>query len=384
MRIAFVSTMHSGSWGGSEELWSQAAVRLKGEGHDVFASVISWIRDLSPVMVLAEKGIQVETHWQELGWTRRIWQKYRYGAPKYYHRLKQFNPDLVIISQGHNGGGFGWARMAREMSRPYVLIAQCNSEHWWFGEQLPEALQSYTAASKIYCVSQRNLELLRLQLGDCLPNAEVIWNPFSIPDGPVPEWPSENSVCRMACPARLYPLAKGQDILLQVLALPQWRERRVELNFFGAGPDELSLQRMVKMLFLDNVNFCGVVSDIRDIWTKNHILVMPSRLEGLPISLVDAMWCKRPAVVTDVGDNGILCVDGESGFVADAPTVASFARALERAWTSRSGWQHMGESARLRVETLMPRDAIGLFCEKVLRLSADGTATRYKQRVGHE
>lgn len=369
MKVAFISTMHSGSWGGSEELWSQAAIKLKQDGHEVFASVISWIRDCPQVVRLVEQGIQVETHWLDLGWARSTWQAFKYGGPKYYHRLRKFNPDLVVISQGHNAGGFGWAKVAQEMSKPYVLIVQCNSEHWWFGEHLNEALESYKTSRKIYCVSHRNLDLLRLQLGEPLGNAEVIWNPISIPAGFVPPWPDSSATWRMACPARLFPLAKGQDVLLQILARPEWRARGIELNLFGAGPDELSLRRVVEMLQLKNVNFCGFVSDIRTIWAKNHLLVMPSRLEGLPISLVDAMWCKRPAVVTDVGDNGVLCLDDQTGFVADAPTVGSFSTALERAWNRREEWPQMGESARRRVEALMPSDVVGEFCERLFALS---------------
>ena len=36
---------------------------------------------------------------------------------------------------------------------------------------------------------------------------------------------------------------------------------------------------------------------------RNHLLVLPSRAEGTPIALVEAMICARPAVVTDVGGN---------------------------------------------------------------------------------
>ena len=39
MRFAFISTMHDWPWGGSEELWSQTAIRLKQSRHQVYASV---------------------------------------------------------------------------------------------------------------------------------------------------------------------------------------------------------------------------------------------------------------------------------------------------------------------------------------------------------
>ena len=371
MRIAFVSTMHSGSWGGSEELWSQAALKLRREGHQVFASIVSWIRDCDQVVELAKNGIQVETHSPHLGLARSTWQNFKYGGPKYYHRLKQFDPDLIVISQGHNSGGFDWAKVAREISKPYVVIVQCNGDQWWFGDQLNDAVETYTRAQKVLCVSHRNLDLLRIQLGEPLLNAEVIWNPFSVLPNPIPAWPEETGVWRMVCPARLFPPAKGQDLLLQILALPQWRSRSVELNLFGTGPDELALRRMVTMLKLQNVHFRGYASNVLDIWKQNHMLVLPSRYEGVPIVMVDAMWCARPAVVTDVGDNASLCVEGETGFVASAPTVSSFSEAMERAWQRREDWQQFGLAARTRAEELIPSDPISVYCDTLRNCVAE-------------
>jgi glycosyltransferase involved in cell wall biosynthesis len=363
MKIAFISTISS--WGGSEELWGQSALKLKGNGHQVFASVISWIRSCDQVVNLANCGIQVETHSPHLGFARRALQNFKYGGPKHYHRLKSFDPDLIVISQGHNSGGFGWAKFAREISKPYAMIMQCNGDQWWFGEQLGAAIDSYTNAKRVFCASHNNLDLLRLQIGDPLPNAEVIWNPFSVsPDIDSP-WPAESGTWRMVCPARLFPPAKGQELLLQTLALPEWRGRPIQLNFFGSGPDELALRRLAAMLDLENVEFRGFSSDLSEIWKENHLLVLPSRFEGLPIVLMDAMWCRRPAVVTDVGDSARMCIDGETGFVASSPTLGSVSNALERAWQRRNEWQQMGLAARKRAEDLIPRDPVSVFCDRL-------------------
>ena len=57
----------------------------------------------------------------------------------------------------------------------------------------------------------------------------------------------------------------------------------------------------------DRVTFHGHVNDIReDIWAKNHILVMPSYYEGMPIALVEAMLSGRTAIVTDF-QGGFMC-----------------------------------------------------------------------------
>jgi glycosyltransferase involved in cell wall biosynthesis len=245
-----------------------------------------------------------------------------------------------------------------------------HSELWWFQEQVGEAAASYTAARRVFCVSRSNLDLLRLQVGEPLLNGEVVCNPYNVSPERPPAWPDESGGWRLACVARIDPAAKGQDLLLQILAQPEWRDRPVELNFFGAGPDELALRRMAGMLHLTNVHFRGHVADIRAIWEQNHLLVLPSRYEGLPLALVEAMWCGRPAVVTDVAGNAELCVDDETGFVAPAATLSSATHTLQRAWDRRKEWLRMGQAARARVENQIPKDPVTLFCERLKACAA--------------
>jgi glycosyltransferase involved in cell wall biosynthesis len=367
MRFAFVSTMADWAWGGSEELWSQTAVQLKRAGHDVQASVAYRPRLSDKITLLAKQGIRLEIYpSHRIGMSRRIWNKLTLKYRRSYGRLKRFKPDLVIISQGHNSGGLNWAKICREASIPYALIVHCNSEHWWFGDRdVEEAAASYKSAQKVFCVSRSNLNLLRMQLGDPMQNGEIVWNPYKVSAESIPAWPVENGRWRLACVARLDPAAKGQELLLQVLARPEWRARPIELNVFGEGPHEFALRRLAGMLQLNDVHFHGQVSDIKAIWEQNHLLVLPSRYEGLPLVLVEAMWCGRPAVVTDVAGNTEVCVDNETGFVAAAPTVALLADALQRAWDRREDWQRMGQAARARAESQIPRDPIAVFADRL-------------------
>jgi glycosyltransferase involved in cell wall biosynthesis len=357
--------MADSPWGGSEELWSRTAVQLKSAGHDIQALVVYRPRLSDKVALLARQGIRLGTHPSDkVGVRRRIWNELTLRYRRSYDRVKRFKPDLVVISQGYNSGGLDWARICRDAAIPYVLIVHCNSEHWWFTNRaVEEAAAAYAAARKVFCVSRSNLNLLRMQLGDPLLNGEVVWNPYNVSPENIPAWPIENGLWRLACVARLDPAAKGQELLLEIFARPEWRSRPVELNLFGEGVHELALRRLAGMLQLDQVHFRGYVPDIKAIWEHNHLLVLPSRYEGLPLALVEAMWCGRPAVVTDVAGNAEVCADNETGFVAPAPTVSLLADTLERAWGRREDWQRMGQVARARAESQIPRDPISVFSE---------------------
>jgi glycosyltransferase involved in cell wall biosynthesis len=198
----------------------------------------------------------------------------------------------------------------------------------------------------------------------------VVWNPYNVSPESVLDWPDESRVWRLACVARLDLATKGQDLLVQILARPEWRERPVELNLFGVGPYEQSLRRLCGMLELNNVHFRGYVSDVRAIWEHNHLLVQPSRYEGVPMTVMEAMWCGRAAVVTNVGRMPELCVDGETGFVAQSATLPSLSEALQRAWDARAKWSLLGEAARARAEERIPKDPTALFCERLNNCAA--------------
>jgi glycosyltransferase involved in cell wall biosynthesis len=226
--------------------------------------------------------------------------------------------------------------------------------------------KSFSAARKLFFVSRQNLELLERQIGESLPKALVVRNPYNISPDQVFHWPSETGIWRFACVARLDPVAKGQDLLFQVLAGRRWRERAIEVNLYGTGPYELSLRRLAERLQLKMVHFRGHVHDIKAIWKHNHMLLLPSRYEGLPLALVEAMWCGRPSVVTDVAGNTELCADGEIGFVATAPTAGLFEQAMENAWERRMEWRNIGMAARSRAEQIIPKDPVEDFCKQLI------------------
>ena len=369
------------SWGGSEELWSRAALRLREDSHEVAASVEFWPHLSTHITDLAQHGIHL---WVRSGVPPRlpvrVWRRMMRRGSKDQEWLRRQNPDLVIISQGGSSDGLPWMKFCLKAGLPFIAIVQSNSEYWWLGDLGAELTEAYRAARKVFCVCRHNLELLERQIGEPLPNGVVVWNPYNVSRNHPPAWPPKSDLWKMACVARLEPAAKGQDLLFDVLARPQWRNRPAEVSLYGAGPSEYSLTQLVQRLRLNNVHFRGHISDVKAIWEENQILLLPSRLEGLPLALVEAMFCGRPAVVTDVGGNAELCVDGETGFVAAAPAVSALEQTLERAWNHRHDWLRMGIAARMRAERLIPNDPIGDFCREVLKCASQRSSDRESTR----
>lgn len=383
MRFVFISTMAGYPWGGSEELWSQTALWLRNEGHDVSASV-PWWPQLSPkVTALAEQGIELFIQPPaQASLPFRVWRKIKRSLGRNqseFQWLVKQKPDLVCVSNGNYGDGLNFLEACLKNELPYVSVIQANAEFIWPTDGTAERLiKVYRGARRAFFVSHRNRTLLETQLGIPLNNAEVVRNPFNVRwDAAVP-WPDERNGWKIACVARLEPPAKGQDMLLQVLASDAWRDRPVTFSFFGTGPMEQSLRRLVTKMGLDGrVRFAGHTSDIEQLWASHHALVLPSRYEGLPLVLVEAMLCGRPVIVTDVAGNAELVEDGISGFVAAAPTVQHLAEAMERAWERRAGWKEMGLAGRAFAQANIPKDPAAVFARSLLPLAQkDAVSTR--------
>jgi glycosyltransferase involved in cell wall biosynthesis len=373
MRFVFISTMNGQPWGGSEELWSQAALRLHSEGHHVAAAVPWWPETAKPVCHLFEQGIEVFIQARPFTpFPQRAWRKLkskilgRKSDPDADWLVAQ-KPDLVCVSSGGTLDGLHFLEICSKFGLPYVSVSQANAEHFWPADEIGERLRRvYHKALRTYFVSNRNRTLLETQLGDALTNAEIVRNPFKVSWGSFSPWPDAGTEWKLACVARLDPGAKGQDLLFQVLASDPWKVRPVSLSLVGSGPMERNLRRLVTQLELDQkVTFVGHVSDIAQVWAEHHALVLASRFEGLPLAVVEAMLCRRPVIVTDVAGNTELIENEVSGFIAAAPTASFVARAMESAWQRRSDWQEMGRAARQRAEGLLPRDPIGRFCDQL-------------------
>jgi glycosyltransferase involved in cell wall biosynthesis len=287
--------------------------------------------------------------------------------------LRKSTPDLVVISQGGPWDGIPWMLACHELGLGYCTVLQANSEMLWpLDEDIERTRRALRGARRVFLVSRSNRALLERQCGLRFDNAEVIANPWKVGLGAEIAWPGDDGDTQLACVARLDPRAKGQDVLLEVLSQPRWRQRPIRLNLYGTGPCEQSLKSLAALFGLEKLHFHGQVSDVQSIWTTNHALVLPSRLEGSPLAIIEAMLCGRPVIATAVAGNAELVRDGVNGFLAAAPTPVLLDEAMERAWSHRREWRGIGCKARSDVMKALPADPIGEFAQKLLGL-ASGT-----------
>lgn len=100
---------------------------------------------------------------------------------------------------------------------------------------------------------------------------------------------------------RLVP-EKDVATLLRACALVRQQGAEVCLLIAGAGPLRATLEHQAAELGLaDLVTFIGEVADVRPCLHHAHAFVLPSRSEGLPLSMLEAMACGIAIVASAVG-----------------------------------------------------------------------------------
>lgn len=130
---------------------------------------------------------------------------------------------------------------------------------------------------------------------------------------------------------------KGIDLLLdalQRLENDDW-SRISEVRIYGGGPLEQQVHDAVARLRSQErpVSAGGYLdsSAAADLITWSDYLLLPSRIESIPVIFSDAAQLRRPIVATPVGDLPELFRREEFGVLADAPGVDAYADALRRA-----------------------------------------------------
>lgn len=89
--------------------------------------------------------------------------------------------------------------------------------------------------------------------------------------------------------------------------------------------------------------------EVRDLYQLADIFALPSYQEGVSSALIEAMACGLPAVVSAVGGNPEVVVDGECGYLHPPGDVAALRDRLMRLVTSADVRIAMGRKARERV-----------------------------------
>lgn len=264
--------------------------------------------------------------------------------------LRARRPDLV-----HSWGQTPnlWAPAAVVLARvPHLVATDRALDPWkgWFRSgadallgRLADAVVG-NAQAVVEAAAARGVPRAKLRV---IPNAVRIPSAIGAP--------GEKALILL--PARLDPV-KGHDLVVE--ALPEIVRSVPESRVVFAGPAVRDVEvvfarrlreRLAELGLTDRVEFMGGVTETSKLLAKASVMVLASRSEGSPNSLLEAMAAGTPIVATAVGGVPEVFEDQRTGLLVPPDDVPALAHAITLALTHSEAARERARRARADMES---------------------------------
>ncbi|SNS20549.1 Glycosyltransferase involved in cell wall bisynthesis [Geodermatophilus saharensis] len=319
MRVSFVAD--SDGWGGAE-VWLTHHLRRAADA------------GATASLVCAEP---VASGFAHLDVDRTVVPLTRHtaAAPRTRAALAAQRPDVVVVNLVDPASNAAAVAAAQEVAPTAGVLHLVGDTR--AGEERAALTGLYRRMAAVVSPSEDGRVQVVADLGVDPARVHVVPNGVDVP--PDPAGPAGRPVPRIGAFGRLT-AQKGFDVLLAAL-------RRLDVPFDavvgGAGRDGEALRAAAAGL---PVTFPGWVSDARGFLAGLDLFVLSSRVEALPLALLEAMAEGLPCVATDVGD--VRRAVGEDAVVVPVEDAGALAAALRGLLTDPARRAALGVRARVR------------------------------------
>jgi glycosyltransferase involved in cell wall biosynthesis len=156
---------------------------------------------------------------------------------------------------------------------------------------------------------------------------------------------------------------KGIRTLVEAQRLLNGRGARTQLLIAGtpdpANPASVTEKEAASWNNEPGITWLGQVGDVSGLWARAHIAVLPSRREGLPLSLLEAAACGRAMVATDVPGCREIAVAGETALLVPTDDAGALADAIAKLLRETQLRAQFAVAARRRVVERFSADSVG-------------------------
>jgi glycosyltransferase involved in cell wall biosynthesis len=264
--------------------------------------------------------------------------------------LRERNPDIVHVACGIPWSCVVTRETVLAFGKPLLFTEQYVPSALAMDESTRQRLATiYSRAVKAICVCEENRLLLAREYGLPVRDVIVIPNAVRIPSRRVSAANIDvgSRRLRAAIVARLSH-QKGIDCLLKAVSrLAADVAPRVHFSVIGDGPDRAELERLTNALGVSSaVTFHGWQENIAERLTEYDLFISPSRSEGQPFALLEAMVTELPVIATAVSGIPEALGNGRYGVLVPADDPEALAQAIDA--FVRDPCRAVGMAARAR------------------------------------
>ena len=153
---------------------------------------------------------------------------------------------------------------------------------------------------------------------------------------------------------RLHP-AKGFDVLIEAMA----RAPGIYLWLAGEGPEREALQKKAVALGLtDRVRFLGWREDAPDLLASCDMLAVPSRVEPLGNTIIEAWAAGKPVIASDSAGPSELIAPGANGLLVPVENADALARAMIQLAGDKNLRARLAEAGFARYQAAFDESAV--------------------------
>lgn len=261
--------------------------------------------------------------------------------------LRRHKPDIVHLNLPNPyHAACGWAAPLARLAGARAVVT---TEHI---ADIPAARRraflkrlSMPWVSRVITISNKHAELLRQRHGVPGARLQVIYNGVEDP-GPAPPRTVETFI--IACVGKLEE-RKGQDVLVEALALLAARRIDARLVLIGEGPARGELEESARRLGVtEKVRFTGASTTVARELQKAHVLAVPSRIEGLPFTLLEGMAAGATVLASALPGLEEVIVPEVTGLLLPPGRPEAWAEALAGLAGDRTRLLRLGAAGRAR------------------------------------
>lgn len=142
----------------------------------------------------------------------------------------------------------------------------------------------------------------------------------------------------------------------------------IKFLIIGKGPQKEKLQKRVKVLKLENhVIFRDFIEEVSEAYAIFDLLVLSSLTEGLPATLLEAMYLEIPIVATNVGGVPEIIENGISGILVPPQNPKILAEAIIKIYKNPNLAKSMAQKAKEKFEKCFTLDKMGKEYENIYK-----------------
>lgn len=264
---------------------------------------------------------------------------YFLGAVKEYNTiLKKDPPDLVYIHMSHHGS-FDRASALQKIAKKYNIPTVVHLHGSEFKKYYDECSNKKRKAISGFfedCGAVITLGTLWKQyIRSIAPKAKihVLNNSIHIPRRTVTQEQDEVNVLFLGVLIQRKGVADLLQAVKELVDGKKFQGIRVRFHIGGTGPEEEALKQYVRDNQLDScVDFLGWVDGEtkKKALETNHVFILPSYNEGLPIAILEAISYGMPVIATNVGSISEAVQEEDNGFLVNPGDVGGYVNALQR------------------------------------------------------